>query len=800
MAKIFSLLILSLILIGFLFISIIVAGIIHFSKDLPDYNQLAEYKPPIVSRLHTGDGSFLAEFSSQNRAFVPYASIPKRVVDAFIAAEDKNFFNHKGIDIRGIVRASLTNLKNLFTDKRLVGASTITQQVAKNFLLTNEVSIARKIKEALLALRIERILSKDRILELYLNEIFLGLRSYGIAAAALNYFDKSLNELSIAEVAYLAGLPKGPNNYHPIRNKRSAIIRRNYVLKRMKEEKMISSEEEIRASMQPIIIKSRKEKDLIYAPYFIEEVRRKVIEKYGDLSLYEGGLSVITTIDPILQDNAIRALRNGLENYDKRHGWRGPLNNFSKFLINDNALEERLKEYRNIAGLHKKKVAVVKKLENKEAEIIFGSEKKLGYISTEDDSWNTKWIYNSNKNFKSNDIKTFLKKGDVLVVSKSSKFKNRKQYYKIDQIPEVNGAIVVLDPRNGRVLALSGGYDFDGSEFNRATQAKRQPGSAFKPFVYLAALENGYTPSSRVLDAPLVIDQGPGLEKWKPKNYSGIFYGPSTLRTGLEKSRNVMTVRLANNVGMKKISEISTRFNMGKFPPLLATSLGSEETTLLNLVSAYAVFANGGRYNSPALIEKIQDRTGKTIFKRDNRKCLSCSNSNKSNLVLPQLRAEGKQIIDPGHAFQITWMLKGVVQRGTARRLNYIKHSIAGKTGTTNDNMDAWFLGFSPELVVGVFVGFDQPKSLGEKETGAKVAAPIFGKFMDQALKNKNTKPFMVPKNIEMIKVEPLTGNKSEVNDSKSIYEAFILGTGPEYDNSDNNYDNVIGGFEDELY
>ena len=776
----------------FLFMSISIFGIIKYTKDLPDYKQLKEYTPSIISRLYTGNGTLLAEFSAEKRVFIPIESIPDLIKKAFVSAEDKNFFDHKGVDFQSISKAVLINIKNLYEGKRLVGASTITQQLAKNFLLSNEISLNRKIREALLSLRIERILTKDDILELYLNEIFLGKRSYGIAAASLNYFNKSLDELDLHEIAYLAGLPKGPNNYDPIKNKKAAIIRRNYVLNRMHEDGVISSSEASKASMQPMIssiVKREKKPD---APYFIEEVRRNIIEKYGETSLYREGLNVITTIDPKLQKIAIKELRAGLEDYDKRHGWRGPLKK-----INDNDLESLKIKENKIPGLHDKIAVMILKI-NKNSISVQNIQNKNKFEINTKDVFDSKWINNGEKKFNTDDVKSFLKKDNILILKKYKD--NNIDKYKIDQIPHVNGAIVVIDPRNGRVLALSGGYDFDGSEFNRATQAKRQPGSAFKPFVYLAALENGYLPNTKILDAPLVIDQGPGLEKWKPKNYSGMFYGPSTLRIGLEKSRNVMTVRLANEIGMKKIVEISKRFRLGDFPPLLASSLGSEETTLLNLVAAYSAFVNGGRYNIPALIEKIQNRNGKVIFRRDNRICKKCNEMQIKNFVRPILFPEGVKIIDSNHAFQLTWMLKGVTTRGTAKSLDKLDLSIAGKTGTTNDNMDAWFLGFSPEYAVGVFVGYDTPRPLGDKETGAKVAAPIFAEFMKKALDGKENRPFLVPEDIEMIKIDYLSGKKALDVNKNVIFEAFIKNSYQSKNRDVLKEDKIINDFEGNLY
>ncbi len=785
---------LSLTLLAFLFLAISILGIIKYTKDLPDYKQLRDYSPSVISRLYTGDGSLLAEFSLQKRIFVPIENIPKQVKLAFVSAEDKNFFKHKGIDLVSILKASILNIKNIYKGKRLVGASTITQQVAKNFLLSSEISMNRKIKEAFLALRIERILSKNQILELYLNEIFLGQRSYGVAAAALNYFNKSLDELDLAEVSYLAGLPKGPNNYHPEKNKSAAIIRRNYVLNRMYEDKIITKEVALKTSLQPIVSKKFKQNSKIYAPYFIEEVRRQVIDKYEENALYKEGLHVITTIDPRLQKAAIESLRNGLESYDKRHGWRGPIEN-----VKINNLEKDFIKVKNkfsdYSGLHKKEIGLVIEVTNNEITLVLLKDKTQISIDNKKIK-EAKWVNNGTKKYDLDNLNTMFKKNDIIVVNPINKISND---FDLDQIPEVNGAIVAVDPRNGRVLALSGGYDFDNSEFNRATQAKRQPGSAFKPFVYLAALEEGYRPNTKVLDAPLVIDQGPGLDEWKPKNYSGIFYGPSTLRVGLEKSRNVMTVRLANQIGMKKITAVSERFNLGSFPPLLATSLGAVETTLIKLVAAYSSFVNAGRYNNPELIEKIQDREGKVIFKRDDRVCNKCNSIQTESFVKPILPPEGIQVVNPNKAFQIVWMLKGVTKRGTAKSLRNFQHEIAGKTGTTNDNMDAWFLGISPELAVGVYVGYDIPRNLGEGETGGKVAVPIFENFMEIALKNKERRPFLVPEGVEMVKIDYKTGNIIKAENKNTIYEAFIKGyrkslnTNPEIKKS-------LKGLEEGLY
>ena len=540
----------------------------------------------------------------------------------------------------------------------------------------------------------------------------------------------------------------------------------------------------------------KKKEKKIYAPYFIEEVRRNIIDKYGDTSLYREGLNVITTIDPKLQEIAINALRTGLENYDKRHGWKGPIDNLDNVTTKIN-FDKINSKYKNIPGIHDREVAVVKKVSEEQVTFL-NIKSQNNFTLNGDQIFNEKWINNGKRKYQKDKLNKLFKVNDVVLFKKTKD--ESAGYFKLDQIPEINGAIVVIDPRNGRVLALSGGYDFDGSEFNRATQAKRQPGSAFKPFVYLAALENGYLPNTKILDAPLVIDQGPGLEKWKPKNYSGNFYGPSTLRVGLEKSRNVMTVRLANEIGMKKIVEIAKRFNLGDFPPLLATSLGSEETTLVNLAAAYAAFTNGGRYNKPALIEKIQNREGEVIFRRDKRVCRKCQNSDNNTYIRPLLFPEGDTIIDKNHAFQITWMLEGVTKRGTAKVLKKLKLTLAGKTGTTNDNMDAWFIGFSPQYVIGVYVGFDTPKTLGNKETGGKVATPIFADFIKKALTNQNSIPFIVPEGIEMIKIDYKSGKKVNKDNKNTIYEAFIKNSfNSDIDNLPKK-NKIIKDFEDNLY
>ena len=723
----------------------------YFSSGLPDYKILSNYKPPISSRVHSGEGNLIAEYALQKRLFIPYDSIQKKVVYSFLSAEDKNFFSHPGVDAKSITRAIIKNLKNIFSNKRLEGASTITQQVAKNFLLTNEVSIKRKIKEAILAFRIERAYSKERIMELYLNQIYLGEGTYGIAAASLEYFDKSVNKLNYEESALLAALPKAPSKYNPYKSKERAKKRRNIVLKNLYENSYIDEVQYKNLKNKKIKTKKRKIKLLEEANFYTEEVRRIISNKYGYDSLYKGGLSIRTPLNSNYQIEALKALREGLEEYDRRHGWRGALANISK-----KNWEKDVKE--NIPDLSLNwqlaKVIVVNKLTLK----IELENKEVGFIDFKNVGWTRK------KSFED-----FLTINDIIYVKK---LKNNK--WNLKQLPEVNGSIVVMDPYTGRILAMVGGFSYKLSEFNRATQAKRQPGSAFKPFVYAAALENGFTPSTLVLDAPFVIDQGAGLKTWKPENYGKKFYGPSTLRTGIEKSRNLMTVRVALKVGLEKISKIVNNLEIYEdIPELLSVSLGSAETTLVNLTNAYCTFVNGGKKVSPIFIDRVQDRRGKTIFNADKRKCKGCKEISYLKEEIPSIEDNRKQIISPETAYQITSMLEGVVTRGTGRKLRDLNLPLAGKTETTNKNMDAWFLGFTSKLVIGVYVGFDEPKTLGKYETGAKVALPIFKKFAKNVVIKKEARPFRVPKNINLVMVDLNTGLPPNSNTKKIIYESF---------------------------
>jgi penicillin-binding protein 1A len=754
-------------------------GFYHFGKGLPEYEQLADYQPPVATRVHAGDGRLMAEFAREKRVFVPIDAMPKLVIKAFLSAEDKRFYTHPGIDVAGILRAMITNVRYIGSKRRPIGASTITQQVAKNFLLTNEVSIARKAKEIILALRIERALPKDRILELYLNEIYLGFGSYGVAAAALNYFNKSLDDLTPGEAAFLAGLPKAPNNYNPVRHPDAARTRRDYVLARMAEDGYIP-EAVARAEMQAAIaVRPPAEADVARAEYFVEEVRRELIDRYGEKGLYGGGLSVRTTLDSRLQRIAERALRDGLSDYDRRHGYRGPLGRMDA----GTDWRKALASVPFPGDVPEWRIAVVLALGDAAAEVGL-RDGTAGTIPLAELAWARRV---DDKGRRGPPVKTpgdALAVGDVVAVEAVSANGKGEAYppgtFALRQVPQIGGAIVALDPHTGRIYAMSGGFSAELSEFNRATQAKRQPGSAFKPFVYLAALDKGFTPSSMVLDAPFVIDQGAGQGRWRPANYSNEFYGPSPLRLGIEKSRNLMTVRLAQNIGMETVAEYAERFGIvDRLPRMLSMSLGSGETTLMRLTAAYGMLVNGGKKIVPTLIDRIQDRNGKTVFRHDGRACAACREAPWDAEAAPQLPDTRPTVADPRTAYQIVSMLEGVVQRGTGRRIAEIDKPLAGKTGTTNDSRDAWFVGFAPDLVVGVFTGFDTPTPLGRHETGSSVAAPIFKSFMEEALKDRPAIPFRIPPGLSLVRVDASTGKPAVAGSKAVILEAFLPGTVP---------------------
>jgi penicillin-binding protein 1A len=755
--------------------------ITEVSRDLPDYEVLANYEPPVTTRFHAADGSLMAEFARERRLYLPIQAIPDRVKAAFLSAEDKNFYTHPGVDALSLVRAVWTNVQNLGSGRRPVGASTITQQVAKNFLLDSSVTYDRKIREMILSFRIEQAYSKDRILELYLNEIFFGLGSYGIAGAALTYFDKSVNELTVAEAAYLAALPRGPSNYHPFRHTERALARRNWVIDQMVANGYVEPDEAEKAQALPLGVTPRRGGSYLFAgEYFTEEVRRELIGRYGEDALYGGGLSVRTTLDPDLQLKARKALHNGLIRYDTLRGFRGPVDTID--VAGDWGAP--LGEIRGLSDVPEWRLATVLEASaegvrvglqpGRQASGELVEERETGFVAAADMEWAFRHTVDGQR-VRANSPAEVLSPGDVVYVEKKGE---DEEGWLLRQVPQVSGGMVAMDPHTGRVLAMVGGFSFSQSEFNRATQAQRQPGSAFKPILYAAALDNGYTPASVVDDAPITIRIG--NQVWEPRNYGGGFAGPSTLRAGIERSRNLMTVRLANDMGMGLVAEYAERFGVyDRMLPVLAMSLGSGETTVMRMVSAYAIMANGGRHITPSLVDRIQDRYGKTVYRHDERICHGCNAASWNGQDEPELIDEREQVLDPMTAYQITSMMEGVVQRGTATTLAELGHPIAGKTGTTNDARDVWFVGYTPDLVVGLYLGYDQPRSLGSGATGGGLAAPIFKEFMAEVLQDKQPVAFRVPEGMNRIAINRTTGMRAGQGDEGVIMEAFKPGTGP---------------------
>jgi len=753
----------------------------HYSKDLASVDQLANYSPAMVTRLYASDSKLLAEYATEKRIFVPLSAIPERVKQAFTSAEDRNFYSHQGIDLFGIVRAMKENLMHIGESKSMVGGSTITQQVVKNFLLTSEKSFERKIKEAILAYRISQVYSKEKILELYLNQIYLGRGTYGVAAAAINFFDKSLDQLTVEEAAMLAAMPKAPASYDPARNYEGALNRRNYVIGRMFEDGVITEDAKNKSLESPIILRNRAEEEVAHADFFAEEVRRRLSKMYGSDVLYQGGLFVKTTVDPVLQDHADRALRYALLLYDQRHGYRGPMASLKNDIGNWQPALEHLKKDKSIPLFDKQGLAVVLSVNKQQAEIGVLGKQERGTISVPDISWARRQISDTRVGGPVTAADLVFQVGDVVLVEPKEEDKNA---YKLLQIPAVNGAMVVMDPHTGKVLAMSGGYSYSGSEFNRATQAKRQPGSAFKPFVYLTSLENGFSPTSIIMDAPVELPQGPGLPMWRPKNYEGKYLGPTTLRTGLEKSRNAMTVRLAEFVGLKRVKRMAQRFGIysEKTDVNFSMVLGAMETTLLKLTNAYSMLANGGRRVEPWLIERIDDRNGTTIFRRDTRICDGCKVTDPEQIANnpPSIPDDRDVILDPRIAYQITSILEGAVSRGTGTAARVLNRPIAGKTGTTNQSRDTWFMGFTPDLVVGTYVGFDTPKPMGDKETGGRVAIQAFIQFMQHAFPDGPKTEFRVPEGIRKVPVNRYNGQPlfagEQAEDAGIIDESFLVG------------------------
>ena len=749
-----------LIIVGFL---TIIIAFIYYGRNLPDFNMLKSYEPPVVSKIFASDGNFLEEYSKENRVYTSYEKIPKKLINAFIVTEDRNFYKHTGFDLKGIFRAFIKNVLNLFQNKRPQGASTITQQVAKNILLSNEVSISRKIKEIIISMRIEKVMSKEKIMELYLNEIYLGNRSYGITAASINYFNKSLNELNLQEMAMLAALPKAPSTYNPFRNPIKAMKRRNWVVNRLFKEGFISSDElEITINKE---IKLTEKNNLFNkkASYFKEAVRREIIKQYDEKKLYAEGLSIISTLNTRYQNTAEEVFRKGIQDYDKQFSWRKPIKNF-KSIKN---WKQIIKEVKKPEGLYEDELGLVMEVKNDRLKVGLQNETIINLPKQ-----NMKIL---NKKQKKMSLNKIFNKGDLIVLSPIN---SEDFLYELSQIPKVNGGMIVIENNSGKILAMVGGYD-SSSEFNRVTQAFRQPGSAFKPIVYLAALENKMSPVSKILDAPVVIKNPTDKKNWRPTNYGNRFYGESTLRLGIEKSRNLMTVRLAQGIGLDEIKKLSEALNIYEdLPLLLSSSLGSVETSLQKLSIAYSIIANGGYLIEPTLIDKIQDKSGKVIFKHEKRKCRNCilekseySNEKLKNYdFFPNIEETRKRLVSPESSYQMTSLLMGVLKRGTAKNINYLDFQVAGKTGTTNNNQDAWFIGYSSEITVGVYIGYDTPVTLGQGQTGSNVAAPIFGEFMKKIYNQDKPRPFIVPQGIKFINVDLKTGMPSDIN---YVQEAF---------------------------
>lgn len=755
----------------------------QFSENLPDYEQLKNYNPMITTRLYASDGSLISEFSKEKRIFVPIENIPKNLINAFLAAEDANFYNHSGIDLFAIFRTSITNTFGAISGEgSMGGASTITQQVVKNFLLTRERTFQRKIKEAILAYRISKSFPKERILELYLNQIYLGSGAYGVAAAAQVYFDKSIDELTLEEVALLATLPKAPSKLDPRKNIQKAKERRNWVIDRMIVENFIEKEVGELAMEKAIILKTRIDTESIRASFFSDSVKKELTQLYGSDNVFESGIVVRTTLDPRLQNIGISAFEKGIEDYDKKHGYRGALGKIDASKADaKNTWQDELQKF-EVKKIYKDtwSKAVILSVSKDIASI--GTETgELGSIEFSSLKWARRYKNINSRGPAPKKITDVLEVGDIILVEKTT----QEGIYNLRQIPEVNGGFVAIDPHSGRVLAMSGGYVDLPNQFNRATQAMRQPGSTMKTFGYIAALENGFTPATVVVDEEISLNQGIGLPPYRPSNYSGEFYGLTTLRTGLEQSRNVTTVRMADMVGLDKVVEVVKRFGVNDDPkPIYSLVLGSTETTILRLATAYAMMVNGGKRITPSMIEKIQDRDGKTIYKRDKRECKNCFIENPNelddkarNLAIPYLEDNREIITDEATAYQITSMLQGVVDRGTAMRARSVGKIIAGKTGTTNNSFDSWFVGFSPDLVMAVYIGFDTPRSLGEEETGASVAMPVFIDFMKEAIKEKPSIPFRIPNSIKLVKIDRDTGKypTPETPKEKIFFEALKI-------------------------
>ncbi len=765
----------------------VVALIVAANFGLPSITDLQNYEPPVTSRVHAGDGALVAEFAREQRVYVPIEQIPDHVKNAFVAVEDARFFEHSGLDYAGIARAMVSNVGRVLTGRRPQGASTITQQVAGNMLTGRAAecqggigglfcALYTKVREGLVAQRIERVLDKDRILELYLNEIYLGNRAYGVGAAALNYFNKPLSELTISEAAYLAILPKGPGNYQLPRNLERALDRRNYAIGRMLERGYITAEQAEEGRAAELTVTNRLAGDqFIAASHFVEEIRRQVQAQYGEEALYNGGLSIRSTIDTRLQLAAAHSLRAGLEAYDRRHEWRGPIGRGDP----SGDVAAQLGEAQRAPSLSGWIRAMVTGTSNG-AITVRDENGATGRLTNDDAQWAAQGARRNRDRA--------LARGAIIYVTRGQNGR-----YSLKQVPQIQGALVAMDPHTGRVLAMVGGYSFeDANGLNRATQAERQPGSSFKPIVYAAALDYGLTPSTLVDDGPLEIEAGDGTN-WSPENYSQQYYGPTTLRRGLELSRNAMTARVAYEMGAERVLQYGQRLGVygDDTQAVFALALGAGETTLMRMTTAYGMFVNGGRRIQPIIIDRIQDRTGATVFRRDQRECAECS-ADWRRQGPPRLPDAREQVIDPVTAYQIVSMAEGVVQRGTATVVAELGYPLGGKTGTTNDYKDAWFIGFSPDLVVGVWAGFDTPRDMGEGETGGRISAPIFRDFMREALRDTPATPFRIPAGVRLVRVDYTTGLLPTAESTQTILEAYRPDTEPTRDVASSPF--VFGG------
>ena len=719
--------------------------------DMPDGSELADFHPVTSARVFAWDGTLIGEYGQERRIYVPYHRMPQKLTQAFLAAEDRNFFTHSGVDASGLSRAMMKNLLNVVRGRRLEGGSTITQQVAKNLLLNNERTLGRKLKEVILARRLENSLSKEQILELYLNDIYLGYRSYGVGAAAFNYFGKSVDDLTLEEVGYLAALPKGPENYRPTTHKQAAIARRNWVLGEMDKAGWITRADALTAMQKDLVVEARPERAKYHdADYFVSEVERRAKSLFPDRdAIYTQGYYIKTTLEPKLQTIALQSLMTGLETYDRRHGWRGAWGNIP---VTD-MWEREAQDVENRLAMNRKSPSERRDWQIGLVTSASGSVRAYdggsGTLRGEDVAWA--------KGGKG------LRAGDLVYVSKIS-----DGAYRLHQVPIVNGAMVVVDPYSGRIVAMVGGYSFSLSKFNRATQALRQPGSSIKPFVYAVALERDFTPASIVEDGPISMMGGDG-KMWTPQNYEHDYMGPQPIRRGIELSRNLMTVRLAQRVGIKPITQkIVGDFGVAdKMPAEMSVVLGAGEVQPYRLASAYSIFVNGGRRVKPHLIDQVQDRDGKVIYKADERQCPAACRDAFDGLESPRLLPQGTQVMDPITAYQMNSFLQGVVERGTAVRARELGFPVGGKTGTTNDYRSAWFMGFSADLVVGVYIGFDDNRTLGDKETGSSAALPVFIDFMKAAYVNRPKRQFNKPKDAVYVSI-------------RGREEAFKPGTEPQ--------------------